>query len=173
MMVFENEIAKIVDLLPALTDQAGNSFAIKFQYGNQADLAEYLTKAGKQSFPLIWLVNSEDVHSEEGEKLVTRNNAQLIFLSETQVTAEMNPYQWMNDFDKILQPIVDNFIKVMQNSVRGEFDFTEFTSQRVPRYHMGTQQKDLVYICNAITLSANITFYYNRCLRTNIFKNGN
>lgn len=170
MMVFENEIARIVDNLPPLVDANNNSFPIKFMYGNADHLAEYLTLAKRGSFPLIWLVVSEDIHNTEDEIKVTRNNARLIFLSETQAKAELNPYQWQNDFDKVLQPILDNFIKAMQVVRRADMNFKTLQVERTPRYSMNEIDKDLIYICNAITLTADITFYNRYCFNPVIFK---
>lgn len=168
MIVFEKELARLVDVLPELTDANSNTYEIKFDWGSAEVLAQYLTLKGKLSFPLIWSEIQEDVNNLR-EPSVTRNNASIIIMSETQCPNEFNPYQYNYDFDLILQPIADNLIIALENSGISRINTQNIRTKRVPRYSMREVDKSLVYICNAIVITADITFTgLTSCVNQNI-----
>ena len=156
MIVFENELARLVEVLPPIVDANSNSFAINYNWGTAEVLAEYLTLNGKLSFPLIWLEVGEDTNDLREPSV--KRNANIIILSETQAPSEFNPYQYQYDFNVVLQPIADNLIIALENSGISRIDTTNIKTKRITKYAMREVDKSLVFICNAIVINADITF---------------
>lgn len=156
MIVFENELGRLVEVLPAIGDAKNNSYPIKYNWGTEEVLNKYLKYSGKESFPLIWLENGQDTNDLR-EQSVTRM-ANIIILNEMQAPEEFNPYQYQYDFDLILQPIANNLVKALTNSGISRFDDRSLKSSRITKYSMRNEDKSLIFICNSIVINANITF---------------
>lgn len=167
MIIFEDQLARIVEILPPLTS-GDLSQPIKFGWGTEEVLTKYLTLSGKASFPLIWLVENDDTNDLR-EPSVTRN-ARIIILYESQAPNELNPYQHEYDYKVILQPILDNLLIALTQSMISRYDDKSFRTRRVKNYSMREETKQsLVFICNAIVLEATITFSgINTCINQNI-----
>jgi hypothetical protein len=167
MIVFEDELARIVEMLPAPVINEIEK-PIFFNWGTETILANYLTLAGNQNFPLIWLVEGTD-NNNLREPSVTRN-AKIVILYESQAPSEFNPYQHEYDYKLILQPICDNLLKALSESGISRYKNNDFKTQRVKNYSMRQVDDSLVYICNAIVLDAEITFSgVSSCINQNIF----
>jgi len=177
MIIFEDQLARIIEVLPQLTSGA-LSQKINFNWGTEDILVKYLTLNGKLSFPLVWLVEGMDNHDLKEPNV--KRNAKLLFLYESQAPSEFNPYQHEYDFKQILQPIVDNFLIAIRssqisdlvdarnvNTYRHKGYLANYTKDTVPKTrNVGT------YICNAIQLDAEIVFRnVERCVPTIIFNN--
>jgi len=71
MIVFEDQLARLIEVLPDLT--VGEQTAtIKYNWGTEEVLTKYLALKKKLSFPLIWLVENEDINDLR-EPSVKRN----------------------------------------------------------------------------------------------------
>lgn len=160
MIVFEDQLARLVEVLPPLTNGTITQ-PINFNWGTSEVLANYLTKSGKLGFPLIWLVEGEDTNDLR-EPSVTRN-ARIVILYESQAPSEFNPYQHKFDYDVILQPILDNLLKILNTSQISRINQKEIKTQRVKNYSLREEKKSLVFICNAIVLDLEITFFNTQC----------
>jgi hypothetical protein len=160
MIVFEDQLARLIEFLPKATAN-GKEATINFNWGTENKLAEYLTKKGKLSFPLIWLVEGEDTNNLK-EPSVTRN-ARIVILHESQAPSEFNPYQHQYDYDIILQPILDNLLNLLNVSQISRINQKEIKTQRIKNYSLREVNKSLVYICNAIVLDLEITFFNIQC----------
>lgn len=164
MIVFEDELQRLVEILPDLTigDVTTN---VKYGWGTEEVLASYLTMNGKLSFPLIWLVENND-RNDNREPSVIRN-AKIVILHESQAPNEFNPYQHAYDYNLILQPILDNLLIALTQSGISRHDDRNFTTRRVKNYSMREVNESLVYICNAIVFESEITFYdISSCIQT-------
>lgn len=156
MIIFEDQLARLIEVLPPLTSGA-LSQKINFGWGTEEVLTKYLTMAGKLSFPLVWLAESEDTNDLR-EPNVTRD-ARVIILYESQAPYEFNAYQHENDYKVILQPILDNLLLALLQSGISRYDDSNFTTRRVKNYNIRESEKEnLVFICNAIRLDVSITF---------------
>ena len=162
MIIFEDELAKLVGILPkAVVNET--ELQINFGWGTESVLAKYLTLKGKLSFPLIWLVEGED-ENNLFEPSVKRSNAKIYVLYESQAPDQFNDYQHEWDFSIVLQPILDNLLIALENSYISMYEPTSFRTQRIKNFSMREIDKSLVYVCNAIVLNADITFFGNKCL---------
>ena len=159
MMVFEDEVAKRVALIPPIT-QGDLSQPINFDWGTEEVLMKYLALKKKKSFPLIWLVEDEDSHEIYTPSVSRR--ATFVILYESQSPDQFNPYQHEFAYNNILQPVCDNFLKVLQ--LTSLFNRSDVVTQRIKNYSMRDASKTLVYICNAIVFKANIKFQGGICL---------
>ena len=167
MIVFEDQLARIVEVLPTpIINEIEKP--IFFNWGTETVLANYLTLAGEDAFPLIWLEENED-NNDLREPNVKRNS-RIIILYQSQVPSEFNPYQHEYDYKIILQPILDNLLKALSQSGISRYGDNNFRTQRVKNYSMKEIDKSLVYVCNAIILNAEITFSgVSSCIKENIF----
>jgi hypothetical protein len=167
MIVFEDQLARIVEILPSVIIR--NKFLkINYGWGTEEVLAKYLTLKGKLSFPLIWLVEGEDTNDLREPSV--KRNARIVILFESQAPDQFNDYQHEWDFKVVLQPIADNLLKALEQSGISRFSDNNFRTQRVKNYSMREVDKSLVYVCNAIVLNTEITFTgTTTCINTKIF----
>ncbi len=169
MMVFEDQLARLVEVLPQITS-GDLSQKINFGWGTESVLAKYLVLKGRLSFPLIWLVENVDTNNLR-EPNVSRD-AKIVILYESQAPDELNPYQHEFDYKVILQPICDNLITALKQSGISRFDDSDFRTQRVKNYSMRKEDESIIYICNAIVFEAKITFSgISSCLNEIDFNN--
>jgi hypothetical protein len=168
MIVFEDELARLVEVLPKANIN-GTEVQVNFNWGTETVLSNYLTLNGKLSFPLIWLVEGEDTNDLR-EPSVTRN-ARIVILYESQAPSEFNTYQHEWDYKIILQPILDNLLQILKLSGISRYDDRNFRTQRVKNYSMRNADESLVFICNAIVLDSSITFSGTSTCINNIFNN--
>jgi hypothetical protein len=170
MIIFEDQLARIIEVLPPLTS-GDLTQKINFGWGTKEVLTQYLTQKGKLSFPLIWLEEGADVNDLREPSV--KRNARINIIYESQAPAEFNPYQHEYDFKLILQPILDNLLLALQQSGISRYSDGNFTTQRVKKFSMREEiNKNLVFICNAIVLDAEITFSgVSSCLQTIQFNN--
>lgn len=170
MIVFEEQLGRLIEVLPSITDANSNSYAINYNWGTEEILNEYLKLNGKLSFPLVWLESGEDTNDLRDQSV--KRQANIIILNETQAPQEFNPYQYQYDFSLVLQPIADNLIKAFEQSGISRFDDRNIKTKRVTKYSMRENDKSLIFICNAIVINAEITFSnLSNCLQQINFNN--
>jgi len=138
MMVFEDELARLIEVLPPVLDAKTNVFPVNFGWGTEEVLASYLSMKGKLSFPLVWLVEGEDVNDLREPSV--RRSARIVILNESQAPNEFNPYQHQYDYDNILQPILDNLLLALEQSGISRYDNRTFRTRRVKKYSMRLHQ---------------------------------
>jgi len=170
MIIFEDQLARIVEVLPTVTVGSATA-SVKFGWGTETVLANQLTLGGRNSFPLIWLVEGVDTNDLR-EPSVSRN-ARIVILHESQAPAEFNPYQHEYDYKLILQPILDNLLTILNTSQISRINQKEIKIQRVKNYSMvnfkntinnePSTGQSLVFICNAIVIDLPITFFNTQC----------
>jgi len=158
MIVFEDELARIIEVLPTpIINEIDKP--IFFNWGTETVLANYLTLSRGENFPLIWLAEGQDTNDLR-EPSVSRN-ARIVILYQSQAPSEFNPYQHEWDYNVILQPIADNLLTALTQSGISRYDDKTLKSQRVKNYSMNTTEDSLVFICNAIVIDVDLTFTDN------------
>jgi len=176
MIVFEEQLERIVNILPSITDATSVVFPMNYNWGTIEVLNKFLLLPSEQSkYPLIWLVTGSD-RNDKREPSVTRKSRIIIATRSLNVN-ELNPFQYQNDFKVILQPIADNLLKALQLSGISRYDDRDFTSERVPNYSVTYRENqddktktNQIDIWNAIVLDIDLTFYnITNCIQTNIF----
>jgi hypothetical protein len=178
MIVFETSIDAIVNVLPKSVDAKDTERSIQFGWGTIEELNKYLLLPSNRSkYPLIWLTTGKDKNNLR-EPNVTRR-ARLIFATRSANSSELNRYQFRNDFDVILQPVLDNFLYALSNSGISMYDNTDFETERLPNYSVVYRQdnedktkSNQIAIWNAITLDATITINGStNCLKQIFYNN--
>jgi hypothetical protein len=172
MIVFEEQLARLVDVLPPFTDANATTFNIKYSWGDINELNKYMFVNSNQVYPLIWLTAGEDTHNL-GEPNVKRN-ATIVIATKSLMQDELNPFQYENDFKVILQPILDNLIKALQRSGISIFNETTVKTNRVANYGVDfriANEIKTLDVWNAIVFDAEITFTStSTCLNNFNFK---
>jgi hypothetical protein len=164
MIVFEDQLARIVEVLPTPTINE-ISKPIFFNWGTETVLANYLTLSKGSQFPLIWLAEGQDTNDLR-EPSVSRN-ARIVILYQSQAPSEFNPYQHEWDYNIILQPIADNLLTALTQSGISRYDDKNVRVQRVKNYSMNTTEDSLVFICNAIVIDIDLIFSgVSSCIQT-------
>lgn len=178
MIVFEEQLERIVNVLPPLVDDKGNTFPVIYDWGTVEVLNKFLALPTNQSkYPLIWLATAKDKNNLR-EPNVSRR-ARIVIATRSLNSDEFNRFQYQNDFKLILQPILDNLLYALSNSGISRYDDTDFETERVPNYSV-TYREDKenktktnqIDIWNAITLDATITFSgTSDCLKQIFYNN--
>lgn len=177
MIVFETAIDAIVNLLPKSVDAAGTERFIQFGWGTIEELNKYLLLPSNRSkYPLIWLAVGKDKNNDR-EPSVTRR-ARFIFATRSTNSSELNRYQFRNDFDVILQPVLDNFKYALKVSGISRFDDTDYETERLPNYSVVYRENsedktktNQIAVWNAITFDATVTIFANPTCINEIFFN--
>ena len=178
MIVFETATDAIINVLPKSIDAIGTERNIQFGWGTIEELNKFLLLPSNVSkYPLIWLTTGKD-KNDLREPSVTRR-ARFIFATASATPDELNRYQYANDFDVILQPVLDNFLHALSVSGISRYDNTDFETERLPNYSVTYRQdaQDVtrtgqIAVWNAITLDATITFTNNgECLQQIFYNN--
>jgi len=173
MIVFEEQLERIVNVLPSITDANSVDFPMNYNWGTDEVLNKFLLLPSSQSkYPLIWLVNGKDTNNDR-EPSVTRN-ARIVIATRSLNVNELNPFQYQNDFKVILQPIADNLLRALAVSGISRYDDTKVQSERVPNYSITYRddstdktKTNQIDIWNAIVLDLELTFYSpNGCIQT-------
>jgi hypothetical protein len=171
MIVFEEQVERLVNVLPQSVDANNISRPIKYDWGTIEVLNKYLLMATQQTpYPLIWLVPSKDTNDLR-EPSVSRK-ARFIFATLSYNPDEFNRYQYQYDFKETLQPIVDNFLIALSKSGISRYDDTNFETERVPNYSVlykedndDKSKTNQIAVWNAIILDVMVTFSGGNCLK--------
>jgi len=163
MIVFEEQLARLVDVLPAFVDAETNSFAVKYGWGDIDELNKYMFINGGSIYPLIWLTNTQDNHNLREPNV--KRNARIIIATRSLSQDELSPFQYSNDFAVILQPTLDNLIKALKESGISILDLSTVKTERVINYgvefrkeYQTQGQTNTIDVWNAIVFDAEITF---------------
>jgi hypothetical protein len=176
MIVFEEQLERIVNILPSITDATSVVFPMNFGDGTIEELNKFLLLPSNQSkYPLIWLTIGKNQHDER-EPSVTRQ-ARIIIATRSLNSNEFNSFQRKNDLDVILMPIANNLLKALQLSGISRYNDRDFTSEFLPNYSVTYREENedkskaqQIDVWNALQLDLNITFYnVTNCIQTNIF----
>jgi hypothetical protein len=169
MIIFEEQLARIVDVLPPFIGSDSVEFPINYNWGTIEDLNKYLLLPTDVSkYPLIWLANGQDTHDLREPSV--KRNARIIIATRSLNVDELNPYQYQNDFKVILQPIVDNLLNFISISQISRYNKEDVKTERKPNYSV-TYRKDnenkteigQIDVWNAIILDVEISFFNIGC----------
>ena len=171
MIVFEEQLGRLIALLPTFTDANGNTFTVKYGWGDINELNKYMFINSTQIYPLIWLTAGEDTH-DLNEPNVKRN-ASIVIATKSLMQDELNPFQYNNDFKIILQPILNNLITALQRSGISILKVDTIKTNRVVNYGVDfriANEIKTLDVWNAIVFDAEITFTSTTtCLNKIIF----
>lgn len=163
MIVFEEQLGRLVDALPNFVDANADSYKVKYGWGDINELNKYMFVNTGQIYPLVWLTNSQDNHNLREPNV--KRNARIIIATRSLNQDELSPFQYSNDFEVILQPTLDNFIIALKQSGISILNLTTVKTERVINYGVEYRKEyqtqgetNTLDVWNAIIVDAEITF---------------
>jgi len=156
MITSEETLGRLVDLLPPLIDANDNEFKVHYNWGSQEVLNKYLKMYKDAVYPLVWLINSNNTENEQTKRI--NKNARIVIATKSFAVNEFNPYQYQNDFLKVLNPVKINLIKAIRSSGITQLNNEDYNHSFVPNYSFEDNDGTLIDVWNAIVLDLDIEF---------------
>lgn len=165
MISFEEKTRELVKLMPAHVDGNG-TFAIRFDWGTLDVLNKFLLlKENVSKYPLIWLVTG--ARTEDRIRNTVESNARFVIATRSNKVDEFNEFQYQTDYVKILNPVYENFIKLLERS--GITTIISETNELEIKPNFSFNNKDgLITIWNALVVDIEVKIDGNRCINKNI-----
>jgi hypothetical protein len=164
MISFEEKIRELVALMPPLVIESG-SYPIRYDWGTVDVLNKFLIlKENVSKYPLIWLVTG----SREEDRIFKTifSKARFIIATRAGNVDEFNSYQYQNDYLKVLIPVYDNFIKLLERSSISTILSDKHESEIIPNYSLNKDDKGLITVWNALVIDIELEIDNERCLKT-------
>ena len=152
MIVVEDRLNELFATLPNI-----KGFKPRFDWGSQNALNLFLSyQKNTNKYPLIWLVESEDEVLEYGNKVIKQ--VRLIIAKNSEHPQSTNPTIWNKEYKEVLNPLLDEVIKVIERSkiafiVDGNYKIT-----RKANYTENNKEQKTIDNWNVIILDLKINF---------------
>lgn len=165
MISFEEKTRELVKLMPAHVDGNG-TFAIRFDWGTIDVLNKFLLlKENVSKYPLIWLVTG--ARTEDRIRNTVDSKSRFVIATRSNKVDEFNEFQYQTDYVKILNPVYENFIKLLERS--GVTTIISETNELEIKPNFSFNNKDgLITIWNALVVDIEVRIDGNRCINKNI-----
>jgi len=165
MISLEEKTRELIKLMPAHVD-ANGTFPIRFDWGTLDVLNKFLLlKENVSKYPLIWLVTGSRV--EDRIRNTVDSKARYVIATRSNKVDEFNEFQYQTDYTKVLNPVYENFIKLLDRS--GITTITSETHDLEIKPNFSFNNKDgLITIWNALVLDIDVKIDGTRCINTNI-----
>jgi hypothetical protein len=162
MISFEEKMRELVALMPNLITDSG-SFPIRYDWGTIDVLNKFLiTKENVSKYPLIWLVT--DSREQDRIRNTVSSKARFILATRSVNVDEFNEFQYKNDYAKILNPVYDNFIKLLERSTTSTILSEKHECEIVPNYSFDKNKDGLITIWNALVIDIEVKIDGNKCI---------
>ena len=155
MITFEEQLGKLVSLLPPVTI-GETEYSVNYNWGTQEVLNKYLITNKENSYPLAWLIVGRDTVDKNNQTI--RRNARIVIATRSQSKEEFNEFQFQSYYKEILNPVKENLIKAIERSGISHLTEDTYESEFIPNYSFQDAEGTLVDIWNAIVLNIDITF---------------
>lgn len=164
MISFEEKIRDLVKLMPAFVDGNGN-YPIRYDWGTIDVLNKFLLlKENISKYPLIWLVTG--TRTQDRIRNTVSSKARFIIATRSNKSDEFNEFQYQTDYVKVLIPVYENFIKVLDRSAVSTIIGDTNDAEIVPNFSFTNNNKGLITIWNAIYIDIEVKIEGNKCLNT-------
>ena len=162
MIVFEEKLRELIALMPAWE----NTHPIRYDWGTTDVLNKFLIlKESVSKYPLIWLVTSKDTDDLLRNR-VTRK-ARFVIATRSNNSDGFNLEQYKTDYQKILIPVYNNFINLLNQSGVSKIIDSSIEKELMPNYSVNSNGKGLIAVWNALVLDLEIELTDN-CINENI-----
>lgn len=159
MIFFEEKIRELIKQLPPHDDVNG-SFPIRYDWGTIDVLNKFLLlKESKSKYPLIWLVT--DTRNVNVVMNTSESKARFVIATRSNKIDEFNEFQYQTDYKKVLIPVYDNFIKMLERSGITTITDNNIVIDARPNFSF-TNEKGLITIWNAISVDISIRIEGNK-----------
>lgn len=163
MIVTEHRIRDIVKEIPGIDLNADYlDVKPKFGWGDKLELNRYLEVKKADSYPLIWLLPSEERHIENG-MLATRQCTLIIAMLEKDTTL-FNDQRYLKSFELVLNPLTNYLVEGLRSSNITWLNEDEWNVFKRPNYsetkynNSGKSENGTIDLWDAVELSCNIEF---------------
>lgn len=161
MITTEHRIRDIVAQIPGI-DLNAQYLAVKpkFGWGDKFELNRYLELKKNDSYPLIWLLPSEEKYTENGY-LCERRCTIIIAMLERN-TDLFNDQRYLKSFELILNPLTDYMVEGLRGSNISWLEPDEWEIYKRPNYSESNYNKETVNntidLWDAVELNCNVQF---------------
>lgn len=163
MIFFEEKVRELIKQLPPHVDGNG-TFPIRYDWGTLDVLSKFLLlKENISKYPLIWLVT--DKRDVDLIYNTSESKARFVIATRSNKVDEFNEFQYQTDFQKVLIPVYENFIKMFQRSGISTIIEESISIELKPNFSF-TNEKGLITIWNAIVVEITVKLDGNRCINT-------
>lgn len=154
MIITETILKDIFTQLPPYIDSNSKSFPIRFEWGDQPDLLLFLKTIKGNKYPLIWLVNGDQVPDRYAHNLTRK--CRLIIAKDSNHVTNRNPTVWDTEFKDCLNPILENVYKALERS--GVTQIVSIDNERREANYTEEDQTKATDFWNVIILDITLLF---------------
>lgn len=129
---------------------------IQFGYGDEFELNRWLELKKDKSYPLVWLLPSEDMHENYGREL--RKRCEFIIATRETRQDLFNSDREDLSFDKILYPVTENLIQGLKGSKISRVIGKNWKTKEYPNYSQSNKSKT-IDLWDAIRLDIEVVFH--------------
>ena len=163
MIITEHRIRDIVAEIPGFDLNADYlNVKPKFGWGDKFELDRYLALKKSDSYPLIWLLPSDEKLTDNN-LLCQKQCTLIIAMLETNVSL-FNDERYLKSFDIILNPLTNYLVEGLRISSVSKIIDDEWTTYKRPNYSEakygkpGETENVTIDLWDAIQLDCNIEF---------------
>lgn len=164
MIVGEYVIRSIIDTFPLIQINPTTSLQPKFHWGDEAELNRYIKLKKEASYPLIWLLPSEDRYEGSRFQNLVKDCSFIIATRENRVEL-FNDQRYIKTFDLVLNPLQDYLVQGLTKSDISERVDNNFTIFKHPNYSAESEANATIDIWDAIKLDITVRFKEGKCLK--------
>lgn len=166
MIVTEHSIRAIVATIPTIRLNDDLSQQAKFHWGDEEELNRYIQLKKEDSYPLIWLLPSDDDYEGATGQEVVKECTFIIATREDDESL-FNDQRYIKTYDLVLNPLVDYLIHGLTVSSISERIGNEWTIRKFPKYSAQSKDNATIDLWDATRLIINIRFKGGlNCLKT-------
>jgi len=166
MIVSEYSIREIVNTMPLVQLNKNTAVKPKFHWGDEMELNRYIQLNKENSYPLIWLLPSNDNYLGTRYENLIKDCSFVIATRETRKEL-FNDQRYIRSFDLVLNPLTKNLVYGLTHSNISEREGQDgFTSFKHPNYSADSESNGTIDIWDAVKLDIRIKFKDNiECLK--------
>lgn len=163
MIIFEDEIAKIVDIIPSIFNIYDESIQPRFNWGTQDVLNKFIVVPENESkYPLVWLVDGgEETHTVANKR--SQRDVKFVILKNSESPNDFNQFIYNTEFDKVLNPVAQNLITAFDQLAHTKIVNDTYKIRRYTNYSETVNKTKTLDIVNAITLELTLELRSDRC----------
>ncbi len=166
-IIVEDRIKEIVAQMPKIRINDDNTKKPNFHWGDRRELGKYLELKRSDAYPLIWLLLSQDNHTERGF-LCSRECEFIIATTETRKDL-LNDERFENSFEFVLNPVLEYLIQGLGSSSIARIQNESWSVERRPdyaeNYFKGDNENFTIELWDALKFTCDVEFN-NHCLKT-------
>lgn len=166
MIVVEHVIRSIIDMIPEIELNPSVTQKAKFHWGDEKELNRYIKTKKDNSYPLIWLLPSEDSYEGASKSQVVLKDCSFVIATRETRKDLFNDERYIKTFDLVLNPLTEKLIHGLTSSNITDRIGNDWTINRFPNYSADSEENGTIDLWDAIRLDISIRFNQSvNCLR--------